>query len=314
MKVLKDIWKAHATLASFLFTAATLMASTVCWVSMANAEPRNADERQADADAIRQSAKDYSAAFEKGDAKAVAAFWTETGEYHEENGESIVGRAALEKAYAEHFKSKPKGKVDIEIVSIHFPSRDTAIEDGVIRASQSGPELPTSTRYSVLHVREDGKWKVAVTREWGADNDKLHDLQWLIGNWAAKSKDHEIDMRFEWNATKTLIRNHFTTKEGGKVTASGTQIIGLDPKSGRLRSYMFDDEGGRGESLWVRDGSRWVLESVGVTPGASDTKSLNIIARINDDAFSWRSIDRVIGDRRVADTDPVKVTRVKAGK
>src|SRR5271157_1383554 len=36
--------------------------------------------READREAILQSARDFTAAFEKGDAKAVAALWTEQGE------------------------------------------------------------------------------------------------------------------------------------------------------------------------------------------------------------------------------------------
>src|SRR5262249_10117642 len=61
-------------------------------------------EREADREAIRKSAYDFVQAFEKGDAKAIAALWTEQGEYHDESGEMLHGRAAIEKAYAEHFK------------------------------------------------------------------------------------------------------------------------------------------------------------------------------------------------------------------
>ena len=39
--------------------------------------------READRAAILQSGRDFTAAFEKGDAKAVAALWTEQGEYEQ---------------------------------------------------------------------------------------------------------------------------------------------------------------------------------------------------------------------------------------
>ena len=54
-----------------------------------------------------------------------------------------------------------------------------------------GSELPQSTRYSCVCVREDGQWKVALQCDWGADEAKLEDLSWLIGDWAAKTNDRE---------------------------------------------------------------------------------------------------------------------------
>ena len=49
-------------------------------------------------DAIRKSARDFETAFAKGDAKAVAAFWTENGEYYEDTGIELRGRTAARKS------------------------------------------------------------------------------------------------------------------------------------------------------------------------------------------------------------------------
>src|SRR5262245_50414116 len=48
----------------------------------------------ADEAAIRKETADFIKAVEKGDAKAVAAAWTEDGEYIGEDGTTIRGRAA----------------------------------------------------------------------------------------------------------------------------------------------------------------------------------------------------------------------------
>src|SRR5262245_56525415 len=65
-----------------------------------------ADEpsRDADREAIRESSREFSRAFEKRDAKAVAALWTQQGEYQDETGDVVHGRAAIEKAFADVFK------------------------------------------------------------------------------------------------------------------------------------------------------------------------------------------------------------------
>jgi uncharacterized protein (TIGR02246 family) len=278
-------------------------------------EPRDEDkDRKADLEALRKAGQEFVQAFDKGDAKALAAFWTDGGVFHDESGQDLRGRAAIEKAYTDLFKEKPKSKLEIEVQSIHFPSRDTAVEDGVLRLKTTDPELPTSTRYSVLHVRQDGKWKVAIVREWGADEEKLEDVAWLVGNWAAKSKNREVENSYTWNEKKTLIRGRFIVKEGDRVTSSGTQTIGLDPQTGQLRSWIFEEDGGHGQSLWVRDGNRWVLDAAGVLSNGAEYTAVNVVTPINNDEFVWRSVERTLGDANLPDTDPIKLKRVKGDK
>jgi uncharacterized protein (TIGR02246 family) len=271
-------------------------------------------DTKAERDALRKVSQDFVRAFDKGDARAVAAFWTEKGEYYDDTGAELHGRAAIEKNYAELFKANPKMKLEIDIRSIHFPSHDSAVEDGVLWVKAAGAELPTSSRYSAFHVREDGTWKVASVREWGAAEDKLEDLAWLIGSWEARTKDRDAQVSFSWNETKSLIRCRFSAKENGKVSASGTQTIGIDPQTGELHSWQLNEDGGRGEIVWSRDGNRWILEASGVTPDGTETSSHNILTRINENEFLWRSVDRTIGRDSVPDTAPIKLTRVKADR
>jgi uncharacterized protein (TIGR02246 family) len=120
----------------------------------ADQKPRKDDE-----EAIVKSSREFAAAFEKGDAKAVAALWTERGEYHHGVGVTLRGHADIEKAFAEHFKEKKHGKVEVLIESICFPAENLAVEEGLVRQSGEGKELPTTTRYTVTHVREGGQWR-----------------------------------------------------------------------------------------------------------------------------------------------------------
>src|SRR5262245_6717551 len=61
--------------------------------------------------AIKKSMQNFIDAFEKGDAKAVAAFWTPEGEYIADDGTKYQGREELEKAYAEFFAKNKNVKV-----------------------------------------------------------------------------------------------------------------------------------------------------------------------------------------------------------
>ncbi len=133
--------------------------------------------RDADREAILQSARDFTAAFEKGDAKAVAALWTEQGELESDDGPILRGRTAIEAAFAARFKDRPAGKMEIKVENIRFPSRDTAVEEGLTRTTASDM-LPDSAYYRALHVREDGKWRIALSREWGGAQNRMADLDW----------------------------------------------------------------------------------------------------------------------------------------
>jgi len=109
--------------------------------------------RDADREAILKSAHDFTAAFEKGDAKAVAAQWTEQGEYESDDGTILRGRTAIEAAFTAHLQGRPAEKMEIKVETIRFPSRDTALEEG-LTCTTASEMLPDSAHYRVLHVRE----------------------------------------------------------------------------------------------------------------------------------------------------------------
>ena len=136
-----------------------------------------------DEEAIRKGAGEFSKAFEKGDAKAIAAMWVEHGEYEDDQNKTIRGRDAIEKAYTEIFEQKKGGKIDVEIQSVRFLTPDVAVEEGLLRETSVGRELPSTTRYSAIDVCENGQWKIAQCREWGVGQDHLDDLNWLVGKW-----------------------------------------------------------------------------------------------------------------------------------
>jgi uncharacterized protein (TIGR02246 family) len=270
--------------------------------------------READREAVRAAAREFAAAFNKGDAQAVAALWTEQGECHDADGEPIRGRAAIERAFAEVFKENPKAKIEVLIESIRFPAPDLAIEDGILRRAGAGPDLPATTLYSATHVRDGGRWRVAVSREWGAGQDRVEDLDWLVGQWKAAVPGQNVTLSFTKDGQKPFLQGHFTKRAGDKTVDSGTMRIGLDPQTGRLRSWHFDEGGGHGQALWVRDGNRWVLDAGGVLGDGMETAAVNILGRVSNDELTWQSIDRVVGDQPLPDTVPIRLTRVPAAK
>ena len=95
-------------------------------------DSRSTDAQQSDSDlsAIRAESKAFVAAFNKGDAKAIAALWTEDGEYIDDVGRRFIGRDEIQKGYASFFDDNPKATLRIMIDSVRLLGDSTAIEDG----------------------------------------------------------------------------------------------------------------------------------------------------------------------------------------
>ncbi len=269
--------------------------------------------RPADQDAVRAAVKDFIKVFEKGDAKGLAALFTEEGEYVANDGATLRGRAAMEDGYAQFFKKNPDRKLEVTVDSVRFVSQDNAVVEGSARSFQAGKaDAPTLSRISALYTREKGQWLLALLREWPDEGTTLTDVDWLIGTWESKGDGADVRTTYEWEGGKNFIRVHFTIKlKDNAEPLSGTQLIGRDPRTGQLHSWLFESDGGFGEADWTWDGKAWTLDATGVEPDGDEVTATNILTPMGKDAFTWQSVNRTVDSEDVTDIAPVKVTRVK---
>ncbi len=136
--------------------AAALALSTARAVSAeAKVPPVPAKPAPAESE-IRATAAAFVDAFNRGDAQAVAALWTADGSEADDSGTIYKGRPAIEAQYARFFKQYPGARMEVAVKSVEFPTPTTAIEDGVaqVEAEHAGP--PRASRYTVVHVYQDG--------------------------------------------------------------------------------------------------------------------------------------------------------------
>jgi uncharacterized protein (TIGR02246 family) len=280
----------------------------------ARSQPAADKQGEADRELIRKSSQDFARAFEKGDAKAVAAMWTENGEFREPNGKTLVGRAAIEKAYDEFFKANSGAKMEVLVKSVRFPAKDLAIEEGLLRHSRGPKDLPATTAYVAVHIREGSQWKIALASEGGTGQDRLEDLDWLLGEWTTKVKEDTLKLSFVRDPKKSVIMGTFTRTPPGKEPVSGSIRIALDPETGQIRSWGFEDDGAHSQSLWVCDGKNWILDSRGVLADGTPTAERIVLQRVSPDVITWRAIDRLLGDTRLNDTTPMRLTRAASPK
>src|SRR5208337_2132615 len=85
---------------------------------------------EAEESAVRATIDSYVAAYNRGDAKAVAAHWSASGEWISPAGERFQGRQAIEKEMQSLFGEEKGVRIEVVNPSIRMVSPDVAIEEG----------------------------------------------------------------------------------------------------------------------------------------------------------------------------------------
>jgi uncharacterized protein (TIGR02246 family) len=265
-----------------------------------------------DVRAIQRKQAEYVKAFNAGNAPSAASFWTADGEFVDSHG-TFRGRADIEKELAVFFREAKGAALEIHPESLRFVGADVALESGRTRLTLAEAP-PRSGAYSIVHVKRDGQWLLASVRstpQAPAAYDALHELEWLVGTWSAKSGGNVLELTCVWTAQRHFLKRTYALKDADGHTRSGVQLIGWDPAHGQIRSWIFDSEGGIGSEWWSREGKRWLLEAEGTTRDGEQTAALNILTPLDHDTFTWQSVQRVLNDVRLPDTAIIRVTRVK---
>jgi uncharacterized protein (TIGR02246 family) len=266
--------------------------------------------------AIRATADAFVKAFNAGDAKGVASLWTPGGTVADQDGTTYRGRTAIQEEYASLFKAHPTARMRIAISSIEFPTPTTAIEDGMSQVVTRDSAAPSASRYTVLHVLENGKWLMASVRESempvASNFSHLQELGWLVGSWENKSEGTTAHCQIRWIANKSFLQRDFSVNRDGAIVSSGTQIVGWDPRLEQIVSWSFDSSGGHGMSRWTATPEGWRISSMGVTADGMSTSSVDRLIHLpdNDNVFGWRSAERKLGESRVPDVGEVVFDRV----
>lgn len=240
--------------------------------------------------------------YDSGDAKAVAARFTEDGEVFEADGARYSGRPLIERSFGDTFADQKGAKLTLEIASIRPLSLDVVKEEGrsVIKLA-SGEAVQRF--YTVLYVKRGGSWLISSVREENDElvspRDRLKELEWMVGEWVDSGPDSDTRVTCRWSPDGNFLLREFTEKHAGKVVLSVTQRVGWDPVAKEFRSWEFDSEGGFGEGRWSRDGDRWVVKESGIRPEGATASSTRILVRLRPDRVRWSLVDHVVNGRTI---------------
>jgi uncharacterized protein (TIGR02246 family) len=266
--------------------------------------------------ALKARANEFIAAFNRGDAQAVASFWTPDGDFVDQAGTRLKGREAIQSALEKQFAALKGAKLRIMPSSLRFVTPDLAIEDGMTQVVPADGAPPLAVRYTSVHVKRDGQWFLSSVRDSVAvppsHAGQLDGLGWLIGEWEGEAREGEtVRVSFAWDDGENFIVSHLVTTQKDVPVSGSTQWIGWDAAAKRIRSWTFLSGGGFTEGAWTQEGNQWKADVSATLHDGKKASATNLLTRVDADHFTWQPTNLSVAGKSIPDGEPVKMKRGK---
>jgi uncharacterized protein (TIGR02246 family) len=271
-------------------------------------------DQSADEAAIREMVASYVQAFNSHDADSLADHWSPDAVYlNRTTGEEVVGRTAIVEQFKSLFEEQPDLKVEVYVESIQFISPTVAIEHGRTRLLAPNAE-PEEIDYTAVDVKRDGKWLLDRVTDKSKEiipshYEQLKELEWMVGQWTSAEDNAEVEVDCDWTKNKNFLTRAFKISVDGDTNFSGMQLIGWDPMEKTVRSWTFDSNGTFAEATWQKKGDRWFLRNRGVLPDGRPATMINVMKQLDENSFTWQTIERTAGDELFPNIDEIQIVR-----
>lgn len=269
-----------------------------------------AEEPSPEIPGLEKAASDFVAAFNKKDAAAVAALFTENGEITDLNADDVVsGRADIQARYEDIFASPSAPKIAIEVDSVRLVGKGLAIEDGTVHQTPPGEGAPprSFTYTAVLQKNDAGTWQIASTRDLDDVTDaagRLADLAGqLKGDWTAMRDGLRLDLAFGWDDSGNFLSGEMLATAADAKPLSTNIRIGWDAAKKTITWWTFDDGGGFSKGDWIPTGDGWLIRTEGTTADGEITSANQTLSFDGKDAFLWTASERLVDGEKQPDVE-----------
>jgi hypothetical protein len=137
----------------------------------------------------------------------------------------------------------------------------------------------------------------------------LTGLGWLVGDWVDDSDDQTIEFSCHFTKNKAFLVQSFRIVTKKDVRLSGMQVIAWDPVKKTIRSWVYDSDGGFGEYVWKRSGNRYTIRARYTLGDGGVASSVHLLTHVNDDKFTWKSVNRELDGELQPDVDQTVIVR-----
>ena len=258
--------------------------------------------------AVRKTDEKLVAAFNAGKSEELAAMFLPKGEMIDETGTVYQGQQEIKELLNSFFQKFAGAKLALDVESIRLVG-PVAIEEGTRTITSKDGAATSQFRYIAVWAKTDAGWQIASLRNFVDDpeptaNDYLQPLAWLVGEWINEGTDAKVEISYQWSEDKNFLLGEFRIEAPDKPVRKSSQRIGWDPSIGKIRSWLFDADGGFAEASWtVVDDNEIVIKSTSVNPeGDTATATLTLVPK-DKDHYSIVGTERIVGDDREPDFD-----------
>jgi uncharacterized protein (TIGR02246 family) len=161
-------------------------------------------------------AQKYEEAYNKGDAKTLAGFYSDDVDYIDQDGTEVKGRDAMERLLADNFQQNPGAKLAITTQEVKQLTPDVKVTRGLATVTPANGAAET-TQYTTVRVRKGDRWEISQLNEREAPPpsaySKLAVLEWLAGTWQDKSGDQTVQSKINWAGDKNFLVRTINVKE-----------------------------------------------------------------------------------------------------
>lgn len=298
-----------------IFRTRTIFATMLCLLAgLAFATRARAADDPGVAE-VRASADQMVKAFNAGKADDMAALFALQGEMIDEDGDLLQGRKEIAEIFTKYFQKFPGAKLTLKVESARTVGPNMAIEEGTryITAPGNGTVAKAQLRYIAVSTKTDGKWQIASLRESADDpapspHERLEDLAWLAGDWVNEGSNMVVKIKYRWSDDGNYLLGDYQVTKKDKATQQSTQRIGWDPQANKIRSWLFDADGGFTEAVWTMVDDDWVVKSSSVNPDGQAASVTISVETKDKDHFVMRGTDRIVGDSKEPDFE-ITITR-----
>ncbi len=262
-------------------------------------------------DAIKASAEAFEKAYNAHDAKSLANLFLAESLVYDEDAKLFQGREQITAAFTSVFEATPEVRIELAIASVEAIGPAMAVETGISTTMTAPDAIPERSRYVALHVVRDGAWKIALIRDMPTEpspGERLLPLAWLVGEWVDESRSGRVSTVCRWDDSRCYLLQEITIHRAGRSEMKISQRIGWDPQARTIKAWMFDSEGGFGESVWTPTAGGWLIKATAIQAGGASASATNSVEIDGFDAYGWRSVDRVVAGEVQPDVE-VRVVR-----
>lgn len=265
---------------------------------------------------VKKAQEAYEKAFCRKDVKALAETLAPNVSY--ENlitGDVIEGKDKVVTYFQDHFRKFGLYQIEMSSDGVDFIEEGHAIEFGITTTSKEDG-VAEKTCFRADYVQEKGLWLLQKFTESTlvaapSHFEYLKELDWLTGRWEDQDDNVDIRSSWKWDKNKNFLVGHCTKRILNQKELDIRQIIAWDPAQKKIRSWVFDSDGGFGEGTWTReDGSWYVRMTFGLADGRRASATF-IYKKESDSSYTFQATGRDIDGKILPNIGPFLIVKTE---